>query len=167
MKAKTSIIWLMPKNELEEIIKNSSFFSEAIEKLGFDRRGRSVSNLKKRLIDENIDFSHFTRNYQEMQRSMVERLRKPPIPLEQILVENSTFHRGHLKERLIKEKIFENKCHECGMEPVWQEKPLSLQLDHKNGKPNDNRKENLWLLCPNCHSQTETFAGKGHRKKRI
>ena len=54
----------------------------------------------------------------------------------------------------------EYKCEICGISE-WQGKELSLQLDHINGINNDNRIENLRLLCPNCHSQTETFSGRG------
>jgi Zn finger protein HypA/HybF involved in hydrogenase expression len=56
----------------------------------------------------------------------------------------------------------ENKtyfCDCCRIED-WQDKPLVLQLEHKSGDNTDNRKENLELLCPNCHSQTETWGSK-------
>ena len=52
-------------------------------------------------------------------------------------------------------------CACCGNAGRWQGQPLTLQLDHVNGRYNDNRLENLRWLCPNCHSQTETFAGRG------
>lgn len=45
-------------------------------------------------------------------------------------------------------------------EPVWAGKPIVLHLDHINGVRNDNRLENLRWLCPNCHSQTDTYCGR-------
>ncbi|HWJ21061.1 MAG TPA: HNH endonuclease [Gemmatimonadaceae bacterium] len=56
-------------------------------------------------------------------------------------------------------------CATCGNAGEWQGKPLTLQLDHVNGKYDDNRLENLRWLCPNCHSQTETFAGRGKMRR--
>jgi hypothetical protein len=56
-------------------------------------------------------------------------------------------------------------CSECGQLPTWNDKPLVLQLDHKNGDKFDDREENLRFLCPNCHSQTPTFAGRNIKKK--
>ena len=70
---------------------------------------------------------------------------------------------AHLKERLVKEKYLEYKCAECGI-TEWNGKPLSLHLDHINGINNDHRIENLRFLCPNCHSQTNTYAGKNKKK---
>ena len=81
--------------------------------------------------------------------------------LDEILVENSTYtNRYRLKIRLIKENKMNYRCAICGNNGEWNGKPLSLQLDHINGVNNDNRIENLRFLCPNCHSQTETFSGK-------
>jgi len=84
--------------------------------------------------------------------------------LEEILVENSTYtNRCGIKKKLLKAGLLEEKCNNCGIGPLWNNKPLTLQLEHVNGVYNDHRLENLCLLCPNCHTQTSTFAGKHHK----
>lgn len=62
------------------------------------------------------------------------------------------------------ENLIPYKCMECGLENEWNNKKISLQLEHKNGINNDNRLENLGFLCPNCHSQTDSYAGKNKKK---
>ena len=84
--------------------------------------------------------------------------------LDEILVENSDYKDAtKLKRRLIKEGVKENKCEICGIDS-WNSKPISLQIHHINGKHNDNRLCNIMLLCPNCHSQTDTYAGKNSNR---
>lgn len=87
---------------------------------------------------------------------------------EKIFTKDSKYKGGSssLKNKLIKNLILENKCSECGLEPEWNGKKLSMHLDHINGEPTDNRIENLRILCPNCHSQTETYCGSKKRKKK-
>lgn len=86
-------------------------------------------------------------------------------PLNQVLVENSTYNPYRLKLRLIRDGILANVCSECGLTPEWNGKPLSLQLDHINGVHNDHRLDNLRLVCPNCHSQSSTYAGKNKKAR--
>lgn len=90
-----------------------------------------------------------------------------PMDIKEILVENSPYKNAtKLKERLIKEGIKEYKCEnpECGLSE-WHGKPISLQIHHINGNHHDNRLENLQLLCPNCHAQTDTYAGKNANRE--
>ena len=68
-----------------------------------------------------------------------------------------------LKNRLISEGYKENKCDECKIID-WNGKPLNMQLEHKDGNSHNHKFENLLFLCPNCHSQTETFCGKNKIK---
>ena len=71
-------------------------------------------------------------------------------------------HSHKLKQKLLKENLIENKCAICGINE-WLGQPIVLQLHHINGDNTDNRIENLQLLCPNCHSQTDNYCGNANK----
>jgi hypothetical protein len=84
-------------------------------------------------------------------------------PIEQLLVvKQEPGGRWNLKRRLIADGLKEPRCERCGID-AWLGEPLTLALHHINGDNRDDRLENLTLLCPNCHSQTENFAGRNRR----
>lgn len=69
-----------------------------------------------------------------------------------------------LKRHLLRAGLIKDQCEICGIPPIWNDRQLVLTLDHKNGDRCDNRLINLRVTCPNCHSQTETFAGRNNRR---
>jgi HNH endonuclease len=88
--------------------------------------------------------------------------RPQAMPIDEVLAAGRERNRTHVKLRLLSAGIKESRCEECGISE-WLEEPLSMTLHHVNGDGDDNRLENLLLLCPNCHSQTPNFAGRGRR----
>lgn len=84
-------------------------------------------------------------------------------PVAEYLVRGRRVNRTHLKGRLLAAGLKENRCECCGIQD-WLGKPLSMALHHVNGEGADNRLENLMMLCPNCHSQTENFSGRGRTR---
>jgi hypothetical protein len=83
--------------------------------------------------------------------------------MERLLVADTYRSRHNVKLRLIAAGLKENRCEECGL-TEWLGRPLAMALHHVNGDGRDNRLENLRLLCPNCHSQTENFSGRGRKR---
>ena|ERR1700681_191671 len=92
------------------------------------------------------------------------RTRPLAIPIEQLLKHGKS--RQNIKQRLLRAGILENRCQECGL-TEWRGRRLSIQIHHINGVRDDNRLENLIMLCPNCHSLTDTFSGYNKTRSRV
>lgn len=89
---------------------------------------------------------------------------------EEVFVDGKEWSSELLRKYIHFYKVYEYKCSDkdCNITD-WHGEHLVLELDHKNGKRADNREENLRWLCPNCHSQTETFRGRNKNpgKKKV
>ena len=79
---------------------------------------------------------------------------------ENVFKINSSIANSRVRTIIERESLVPRQCAICNLADIWQDKPLKLQLDHINGINNDNRLENLRFLCPNCHTQTDTFGSK-------
>ena len=141
---------------IEEIIKSSMSVAEVLRKINMRVHVSKYKKFYQFVEDNNIDTSHFKKNGGKGGKGY---------SLDQILIEGSGYTNTHrLKTRLYKAGKLEPKCAECGLGEEWNGQPISLHLDHINGAHNDHRIENLRILCPNCHSQTDTYCGKNAAK---
>lgn len=153
--------------ELQSILDKSSSFKNALRNLGMCDHGNNYSTLHKVINEYNLDLTQINENRKLENEKFVKKLHsKHKAALEEILIENSTYNNGHnLKIKLFEAGLKEHKCEKCDLKE-WLGQPIPLHLHHKNGKHNDNRIENLELLCPNCHAFTDTYAGKNHKNKK-
>ena len=90
--------------------------------------------------------------------------RREPIALEAVLVVGSTYQRGQLKQRLYDTGLKQRVCELCGQGEEWKGRRMSLILDHINGVADDNRLENLRIVCPNCNATLDTHCGRANRR---
>lgn len=143
--------------KIEAIVAESYSIAAVLKKLEMDVSGANYKGFKSACKKLNISTEHFTG--QGHLKNKTHKWAKTKT-FEEILVKNSDYlNTSNLKQRLFKANLLHKKCYICNLTD-WQNKPLSLQIDHINGDNTDNRLENLRILCPNCHSQTDTYSGK-------
>lgn len=155
------------KNSDQDIInavKNNTSIAGSLKSLGLEASSGNRTWIKGKILELNIDTSHHTGQGWSKGKKVGNQCTKK-IELKDILVENSIYQTDRLKKRLIAEGYKPHKCECCGI-TEWNGKPTPLELHHKNGNPFDNRLENLEILCPNCHAQTDNYCGKNINKNK-
>ena len=153
------------KEWLEELCAESYSYSEVLRKAGRKPGGGSNETLKKKILEYNIDVSHFTGKGWQKRPDYEPRVgTKEKYSLEEVFKEHSTISQKVLRGYVERHKVIPYKCSNCGCDGHWQNGIISLELDHINGDNTNNLIENLRYLCPNCHALTETYRGKNKGK---
>ena len=150
------------EDELRTAVATSTTVAGVARRLGYRPSGGIHRMLQAAIRMRELDTSHFTGQGWAAGRSFS----RPRRPLEEILVQRSSYPPSNLRRRLIAAGLKDGRCEGCGIDE-WQGEPLSLHLDHVNGDPLDNRLENLRILCPNCHALTDTWCGRNRRRSPI
>ena len=141
-------------DDIRSAVAISTCMSDVLRCLHLTSRGSNALGIKKRMLEHNMDFSHF--NITEARSR-----NKHTWSVSDIFVEHSPIPRSSLHSHVIRRNILGSpRCVECGIADKYNGKPIKLTIDHINGVSDDNRIENLRWLCYNCHSQTDTFGGK-------
>lgn len=147
-------------NEFVEAIKTSQSIREVLLKLNLKAAGGNYKCFHNRIKELDISIDHFI----DPKGWNKGKVFGPKRNIQEYLKLNCEFvvTSNTLRKRLITEGLKEHKCECCGI-TEWNGKPAPIELDHINGNHHDNRLENLRILCPNCHAQTDTYRGKNKK----
>lgn len=154
----TNKIYKETDEQFISLIKESCNISEVLFKLGYSIKGNSwgFSQVRRRMDELHLTSSDF-------KGKSILKTNINKVDPEKLLKENSKHQRSVLRRYILANNLISYKCAICGT-VEWNNKTLSLELDHINGINNDNRLENLRFLCPNCHSQTTTYGSRNQQR---
>lgn len=166
LKNKKSKIWFVSRDELQQMYDTHSTLQGILTAIGMVASSGNRMTLNRRAEYDNICTSKFSENFKKLKLEEMRRLTRKKNDVD-FFTEDSNIARKAVKLRILQKNLIENKCRDCNLRDLYNDKPIVLQLEHINGINNDNRLENLCFLCPNCHSQTSTYAGRNATRHRI
>lgn len=158
-----SKIYSYSKEELQQLANTSDGYADMLRKMEMCPYGGNPRTLKRILSEYEIDISKLNENRSDLQRRWAsETHKKTRTCTEDILSGKARCHSSKLLKKLVNDGYKELRCESCGL-TEWQGKLIVMHLHHIDGNRNNNSLDNLQVLCPNCHSQTETYAGKNNK----
>jgi len=146
---------------LRNAVADATSWADVLRTLGYEVKGHNYRTVQKWAGRWEISTGHFNPN---VGRSRSGRTREKP--LSEVMVQNSSYSRGTLKERLFATGLKDRRCEICGQSELWRGRRMSLVLDHINGVSNDHRLENLRIVCPNCAATLDTHCGRNLPRER-
>jgi hypothetical protein len=144
--------------QLRAAVAASKSMRQVLSQLNVIPAGGNYDVLRKAIHHWRLDTSHFTGS--AWNRGMRPGYKQP---VAYYLRSDVQVQSARLARRLLQEGLLPRKCSNCKLDS-WQGGPIPLELHHGNGKRNDNRLENLSMLCPNCHALTPTYRGRNRSK---
>lgn len=154
------------KEWLEELCASSYSYSEVLRKAGRKPGGGTNETLKKKILEYEIDISHFTGQRWQKAPTYVPQIgSKEKYTIEEIFVEHSTVTQKVLRGYIERHDLIPYVCEKCGCDGKWQDGTIKLELDHIDGDNTNNLLSNLRYLCPNCHALTDTYRGRNKKRR--
>ena len=151
---------VISKETAEKICKEVFSVADFCRKVGWKPKGSNYKTFYKYVKEYNLDTSHFTGFRTNIGNRLNE---KNNMSNEDYFVKGKTKKSSEIVKRILKYNLKKYECSCCKISD-WNGKPLTLQLHHIDGDSTNNTLDNLVFLCPNCHSQTDNFAGKANKK---
>ena len=151
------------RERVAEAVASSICAADALRKLDLRAAGGNFKTLKRWTAAWDISTEHFDPHAKSRSGR---HWRGQRAPLADLLVAGSTASRHALKKRLFEAGLKQRACEHCGQGEEWRGRPMTLILDHINGTSNDNRLENLQIVCPNCAATLDTHCGRNAPARR-
>jgi hypothetical protein len=146
------------EEQLRDAVKGATSLRQALLALNVAPYGGNYEVLKRAIKYFQLDTAHFTGQAWNKGKTLPSKQ-----PLEAYLNNSQAIQSYKLKIRLLKEGVFKHQCMHCHRSK-WNGHPIPLELDHIDGNNNNNKLNNLRLLCPNCHALTPTYRSKNRSK---
>ena len=144
------------RSQLEEAIADASSQADVIRKLGLRVNNGNYESIRYWALQYDLELPSY-----DSKNNTRAAIKKNSYTDDEYFVENSRRSGPSTRKRLVSRGV-KDEC-ECGQGPVWNGQPLTLQIDHIDGNKFNNKIDNLRIICPNCHTQTKTYANNGTR----